>query len=70
MAVATITVSSNSPFFKGQKMSEGNCGVFDYPKKQQIFFLISALAKLKNCQNSTFEPVHEIQFFFWPIAFF
>ena len=28
------------------------------------------LAKLKNCQNGTFEPVHEIQSFFWPKAFF
>ena len=24
----------------------------------------------KNCQNDTFEPVHEIQIFFWPKAFF
>ena len=28
------------------------------------------LAKLKNCQNGTFEPVHEIQKNFWPKAFF
>ena len=28
------------------------------------------LAKMKNCQNGTFEPVHEIQNFFWPKAFF
>ena len=28
------------------------------------------LAKLKNCQNGTFEPVHEIQNFFWPKSFF
>ena len=28
------------------------------------------LAKMKNCQNGTFEPVHEIQKKFWPKAFF
>ena len=28
------------------------------------------LAKLKYCQNGTFEPVHEIQKKFWPKAFF
>ena len=28
------------------------------------------MAKLKNCQNGTFEPVHEIQKIFWPKAFF
>ena len=27
-----------------------------------------ALAEWKNCQNGTFEPVHEIQNFFWPKA--
>ena len=26
--------------------------------------------KLKNCQNGTFEPVHEIRIFFWSKAFF
>ena len=26
--------------------------------------------KMKNCRNGTFEPVHEIQNFFWPKAFF
>ena len=26
--------------------------------------------KLPNCQNGTFEPVHEIQNFFWPKVFF
>ena len=26
--------------------------------------------QMKNCQNGTFEPVHEIQNFFWPKAFF
>ena len=26
--------------------------------------------RMKNCQNGTFEPVHEIQNFFWPKAFF
>ena len=33
-------------------------------------FWRSDLAKMKNCQNGTFEPVHEIQNFFWPKAFF
>ena len=33
-------------------------------------FKSAILAKLKNCQNGTFEPGHEIQNFFWPIAFF
>ena len=33
-------------------------------------FKSAILAKLKNCQNGTFEPVHEIQKFFWPKAFF
>ena len=33
-------------------------------------FKSAVLAKLKNCQNGTFEPVHEIQKFFWPKAFF
>ena len=33
-------------------------------------FKSAILAKLKNCQNGTFEPVHEIQNFFWPKAFF
>ena len=28
------------------------------------------LAKMKNSQNGTFEPVHEIQNFFWPKLFF
>ena len=28
------------------------------------------LAKMKNCQNGTFEPVHEIQNYFWPKPFF
>ena len=27
------------------------------------------LAKMKNCQNGSFEPLHEIQNFFWPKAF-
>ena len=27
------------------------------------------LAKMKNCQNGTFEPVHEIQKKFWPKTF-
>ena len=29
-------------------------------------FKSAILAKMKNCQNGTFEPVHEIQKFFWP----
>ena len=33
-------------------------------------FKSAILAKLKNCQNGTFEPVHEIQKKFWPKAFF
>ena len=33
-------------------------------------FKSAILAKMKNCQNGTFEPVHEIQKFFWPKAFF
>jgi hypothetical protein len=28
------------------------------------------LPKVKNCQNGAFEPLHEIQFFFVPKAFF
>ena len=33
-------------------------------------FKSAILAKMKNCQNGTFEPVHEIQKNFWPKAFF
>ena len=33
-------------------------------------FKSAILAKMKNCQNGTFEPVHEIQKFFWPKLFF
>ena len=33
-------------------------------------FKSAILAKMKNCQNGTFEPVHEIQKKFWPKAFF
>ena len=33
-------------------------------------FKSAILAELKNCQNGTFEPVHEIQNFFWPKDFF
>ena len=33
-------------------------------------FKSAILAKLKNCQNGTFEPVHEIWNFFWPKVFF
>ena len=44
-----------------------------WPKKFLNFmhgFKSAILAKMKNCQNGTFEPVHEIQNFFWPKAFF
>ena len=44
-----------------------------WPKKISKFMhgIKSAiLAKLKNCQNGTFEPGHEIQKKFWPEAFF
>ena len=33
-------------------------------------FRSAILAEWKNCQNGTFEPVHEIQKFFWPKDFF
>jgi hypothetical protein len=33
-------------------------------------FKSAILAKMKNSQNGTFEPVHEIQSFFWPKLFF
>ena len=33
-------------------------------------FKSAILEKLKNCQNGTFEPVHEIWNFFWPKVFF
>ena len=33
-------------------------------------FKIAILAIFHFCQNGTFEPVHEIQNFFWPKAFF
>ena len=33
-------------------------------------FKSAILAECKNCQNATFEPVHEIQKKFWPKAFF
>ena len=38
--------------------------------KLRYGFKSAILAKMKNCQNGTFEPVHEIQNFFWPKAFF
>ena len=44
-----------------------------WPKKILNFmhgFKSAILAKMKNCQNGTFEHVHEIQKFFWPKAFF
>ena len=34
------------------------------------WFKSAILEKLKNCQNGTFEPVHEIRKFFWPKVFF
>ena len=33
-------------------------------------FKSALLAKMKYSQNGTFEPVHEIQIFFWPKLFF
>ena len=33
-------------------------------------FKSAVLPESKNCQNGTFEPVHEIQKLFWPIDFF
>ena len=44
-----------------------------WPKKFLNFmhrFKSAILAKMKNCQNGTFEPVHEIQNFFLPKDFF
>ena len=34
------------------------------------FFEFHARAIFQFCQNGTFEPVHEIQNFFWPKVFF
>jgi hypothetical protein len=34
------------------------------------WFKSAILAEWKNCQNDTFEPVHEIQKNFWPKDFF
>ena len=33
-------------------------------------FKSAVLPELKNCQIGTFEPLHEIQIFFWPKDFF
>ena len=33
-------------------------------------FKSAILPKMKNCKNGTFEPVHEIQKFFWLKDFF
>ena len=33
-------------------------------------FKSAILAIFQFCQNGTFEPVHEIQIFFWPKDFF
>ena len=33
-------------------------------------FKSAILPKVKNCQNDTFEPLHEIQKKIWPKAFF
>ena len=44
-----------------------------WPKKNLNFmhgFKSATLAIFHFCQNGTFEPVHEIQNFFWPKAFF
>ena len=54
MAVATITVSSNSPFLKGQEISELNCGAFNYKKKNVS--LISDLASKKWMSQKTIIP--------------
>ena len=43
-----------------------------WPKKVLNFmhgFKTAIFAKMKNCQNGTFEPVHEIQNLFWPKHF-
>ena len=39
-------------------------------KKFQFLRRVQTLAKLKYCQNCTFEPLHEIQKFWGPKAFF
>ena len=39
--------------------------IFKYIPHLQVI-----LAKMENCQNGTFEPVHEIWKMFWPKAFF
>ena len=44
-----------------------------WPKKILNYmhrFKSASLAIFNFCQNGTFEPVHEIQIFFWPKAFF
>jgi hypothetical protein len=43
-------------------------GTFITPQKKS-FGQSAILAEWKNCQNGTFEPVHEIQKFFWPKDF-
>ena len=40
------------------------------PGTSYEYFKSAILEKLSNCQNGTFEPLHEIQKFFWPKAFF
>ena len=47
--------------------------MYFWPKKNLNFlhgFKSANLAKLKNCQSGTFEPVQEIQKKLWPKAFF
>ena len=55
----------NGTFIMPQKKS--------FSKKNLNFmhgFKSAILAEWKNCQNGTFEPVHEIQIFFWPKDYF
>ena len=40
------------------------------PFLENPFFVLFSALKLKNCQNDTFEPLHEIQKFFKPKVFF
>ena len=54
-----------------RNMSQGlpNPG-FMQEKIQKGDFLKKGSRELKNWQNGTFEPMHEIQNFFWPKVFF
>ena len=62
-----------SPFCTFSCINPGFGGPWDKLWKKNfiaIFIMLQKNAKLKNCQNGTFEPVHEIQKNFWPKAFF